>query len=148
MLRRNLTILALACGTLGAACATNPSPAVAPAPPERELTLGLVQRDVKVGCTGAEVIGALGSPNQVTRGENGLEVWVYDRVATERTETTESGTVVGAVAGTAGTASGVVAGQASSKKTQERTSQKTLTVVIRFDGEGQVSTISVHSTRF
>ena len=142
-------ILVLAGVVLGAAaCATNPPPADAAAPAEKELTLGLVQREVKTGSTGAEVIGALGSPNQVTRDGDGREVWVYDRVASERTETVESGSVVGAVAGTAGTGSGVVAGHGSLKKTKESTSQKTLTVVIRFDASARVSTVTVHSTRF
>jgi hypothetical protein len=141
-------ILPLAAVVLsGLACATNPPPET-PMAHERELTLGLVQREVRTGVTGADVVSALGSPNQVTLDGDRREVWVYDRVSSERAETVESGSVVGAVAGTAGTASGVTAGQASRKNTRERTSQKTLTVVIRFDAEARVSTVTVHSTRF
>jgi len=33
--------------------------------------------------SGAEVTQILGSPNIVTADENGLETWVYDKVATE-----------------------------------------------------------------
>ena len=132
----------------GAACATNPPPAQAPALPEKELTLGLVQREVRTGSSGAEVVTAIGSPNLVTRDGDGREVWVYDRVASERTETVESGSAVGAVMGSAGTTTGAVAGHASRKNTKERTSQKTLTVVIRFDVDARVSSVTVHSTRF
>lgn len=129
-------------------CAVNPPPSEVPAASERELTLGLVQREVHTGVTGERVITALGSPNLVTRDADGSEVWVYDRVASERIETTESGSVVALAAGSAGSATGAAAGQASRSRTNQRTSQKTLTVVIRFDGDSRVSTVSVHSTRF
>jgi hypothetical protein len=145
--RRILPIVLAAC--TGAACAVNPPPAAeGPGAPETELTLGLVQREVKNGSTGDEVIRALGSPNQVTRDGHGREVWAYDRVASERIESVESGSLVGGVVGTSGNTTGAVGGHAGRKNTRERTSQKTLTVVVRFDAEQRVSAVTIHSTRF
>src|SRR5262249_58893650 len=50
---------------------------------EREMTLGIVQKEIHAGLTQDEVIAALGSPNIVTRDAIGQETWVYDKVATE-----------------------------------------------------------------
>ena len=150
MCRRTIVaaITALACGFIAAACTSNPPPSPVPAPPEKELTLGLVQREVRAGSSGAEVLAALGSPNQVTRDAQGREVWVYDRVSSERTETVESGSVAGVMAGSAGTVSGAAAGHATRKNTKESTSQKTLTAVIRFDADARVTAVTVNATRF
>ena len=67
--------------------------------PEKELTLGIVQKEIKVGMSQADVISVLGSPNIVTRDSEGRETWVYDKIATEYFYTKESegiGTGVGA----------------------------------------------------
>ena len=49
-----------------------------------KITLGNVQRFVKVGATSTDVIAALGSPNIVTSTQDGGETWVYDKIAFER----------------------------------------------------------------
>lgn len=49
-----------------------------------KITLGNVQRFVKVGATSDDVITALGSPNIVTSTRDGGETWVYDKIAFER----------------------------------------------------------------
>jgi outer membrane protein assembly factor BamE (lipoprotein component of BamABCDE complex) len=50
---------------------------------EQRLTLAAVQRNVRVGMSGAEVLSSLGSPNIISTDEQRHEVWVYDRIATE-----------------------------------------------------------------
>lgn len=50
---------------------------------DKALTVGLVQREVRVGMTNTEVVEVLGSPNMVTTDEERREIWVYDKVATE-----------------------------------------------------------------
>jgi ABC-type uncharacterized transport system auxiliary subunit len=60
---------------------------------EREMTVGIVQKEIRVGMSGAEVAQALGSPNIVTTDEEGREVWIYDRIATEASYSTSSGGV-------------------------------------------------------
>ncbi|MEI6127326.1 MAG: hypothetical protein WCQ99_12320, partial [Pseudomonadota bacterium] len=50
---------------------------------EREMTLGIVQKEIRAGMSQATVAEALGSPNIVTRDEDGQETWIYDKIATE-----------------------------------------------------------------
>ena len=47
------------------------------------MTVGKVQREIRIGMPSAQVIEVLGSPNIVSTDENRLEVWVYDKVATD-----------------------------------------------------------------
>jgi outer membrane protein assembly factor BamE (lipoprotein component of BamABCDE complex) len=48
-----------------------------------KLTVGTVQREIKVGMSSAEVVGVLGSPNMVTTDSKRRENWVYDKISTE-----------------------------------------------------------------
>ncbi len=73
------------------------------------------------------VAEVLGSPNIVSTDEHGREVWIYDKTATE---------VV--VSGS----SWLVTAGASSK------SQRTLTVIVKFDQYGAVRDIAYHSSQF
>ena len=103
---------------------------------EREMTLGIVQKEIRAGLTQADVATALGSPNIVTRDAAGNETWIYDKVATEASYSRSDayGTILVLGASSA-------AGAAAS-------TQKTLTVVIKFDGDQRVETFSYHSSRF
>jgi len=115
---------------------------------EREFTLGLVQKELRVGMTQTEVATTLGSPNLVTRCGQGREAWVYDRVASEaRVRSSGVGGGAGGI-GTPGTALilGLFGGHV--RNDQAVTTQKTLTVVIRFDAEGAVESFSFHASRF
>lgn len=101
------------------------------------LTVGTVQREIRQGMTGAEVVSVLGAPNIVTSGERRRETWVYDRIATERAYSESAGGVnalfLAGVTGRAGAA---------------QTSQRTLTVVIHFDEGGRVRDFSYRSSSF
>jgi hypothetical protein len=103
---------------------------------EREMTLGIVQKEIHAGMAQDEVASALGSPNIVTRDAEGQETWIYDKIATEASYSRSDayGTIL--VLG-AGQASGAVS-----------TTQKTLTVVIKFGPDEKVETFSYHSSRF
>src|SRR5689334_16419262 len=46
------------------------------------LTVGKVQKEIKIGMAGSEVAAVLGSPNIVTTDENRREVWIYDKMST------------------------------------------------------------------
>ncbi len=50
---------------------------------EREMTVGIVQKDIKEGMNQADVAQSLGSPNIVTRDSGGSETWIYDKIASE-----------------------------------------------------------------
>ncbi|MDR0933534.1 MAG: hypothetical protein LBM56_00375, partial [Burkholderiaceae bacterium] len=47
------------------------------------VTVGAVQKEIRIGMSGAEVAAALGSPNIVTTDEERREVWIYDKIATD-----------------------------------------------------------------
>jgi outer membrane protein assembly factor BamE (lipoprotein component of BamABCDE complex) len=116
------------------------------------LTVGTVQREVRVGMSGAEVATVLGSPNIVTTDEQRREVWVYDRIATSRAYSTSSGGVSALVLGAGPVGNGLGAGLGSAGYSggagASATTQKTLTVVIKFDGQGLVRDFAYHTSTF
>ena len=59
------------------------------------LTVGKVQREIRVGMSGGDVAAALGSPNIVSTDENGREVWIYDKLATDVAYSESRGGVLG-----------------------------------------------------
>jgi outer membrane protein assembly factor BamE (lipoprotein component of BamABCDE complex) len=100
------------------------------------LTVGTVQKEIKKGMSGAEVAQVLGSPNIVSTDEQGREVWIYDRISTDRVVSGSSGygsLILFGYQRTAGSAS---------------TSQKTLTIVIKFDHDNKVRDFAYHTSRF
>jgi len=113
-----------------------------------QLTVGSVQGGITVGMSAAEVLDILGSPNIVSTDEARREVWVYDRIATDRIYSDSSVGLLGGV----GTASGGTAGGAGAligqRSGASRTSQQTLTVIIRFDDIGAVRDFSYRASRF
>ena len=101
-----------------------------------KLTVGTVQKSIKVGMSGAEVAGVLGSPNIVTTDEMRREVWVYDKIGTSSAYSTSSGGVNILVLGFVSNS-----GAAS-------TTQRTLTVIIKYDEQGKVRDFAYHSSQF
>lgn len=100
------------------------------------LTVGTVQKEIKIGMTGADVVSVLGSPNMVSTDENRHEVWVYDKVSTEYVTSSSNSWVFGVLAG------GSKNSGAASK------SQRTLTIIIKFDEDSQVKDFAYHSSKF
>ena len=101
---------------------------------ERNMTVGIVQRDIRKGMTAAAVAEALGSPNIVSKDKDGKESWIYDRLATEAAYSAGSGGILSLLIGSRN------AGAVSSTQTS-------LTVIIKFVN-GTVSDYSYHSSRF
>ncbi len=106
---------------------------------EREATLGVAQREIRVGMSQAEVATALGSPNIVTKDTAGKETWIYDKIASEASYSTSSGGT-GLILALFGYAHGS-SGAASS-------TQRTLTVVIKFDPQSRVDSMTYHTSKF
>jgi len=101
-----------------------------------KITVGKVQREIRIGMPSAQVIEVLGSPNIVSTDENRLEVWVYDKIATDVSYSNNNGGVwliLGSVGGSSGATS---------------TSQRTLTIVIKFDVDKKVRDFAYHSSSF
>jgi len=100
------------------------------------VTVGKVQREIRLGMPSAQVLEVLGSPNIVSTDENRLEVWAYDKVATDVAYSNNEGGVwliLGAVGGSSG---------ATSK------SQRTLTIIVKFDKDGKVRDFAYHTSSF
>ena len=58
---------------------------------ERQMTLGIVQKEIREKMSAADVTAVLGSPNIVTTDGEGHEVWVYDKISTDVTYSNDSG---------------------------------------------------------
>lgn len=103
---------------------------------EKSLTVGRVQREIRVGMTNTEVAEVLGAPNMVTTDDERREVWVYDKIATESASSSNSGGVNILILGVRGSSG------ASS------TSQRTLTVIVKFDKQNRVRDFAYQTSRF
>ena len=119
---------------------------------EREMTLGVVQKEIRVGMSQADVAIALGSPNIVTNDGSGNESWIYDKIASEASYSRSSGGIGGGVGagGLAGPALilGGVGGGYSQSAGASSSTQKTLTVVIKFNDKKTVQSFSYHTSKF
>ncbi len=98
--------------------------------------------------SGGEVAAVLGSPNIVSTDENRREVWIYDRVSTDYAYSEGSGGVASLILGVAGSVAGLGgSGYSRSAGAASRT-QKTLTIVIKFDDVGLVADFAYHTSKF
>jgi outer membrane protein assembly factor BamE (lipoprotein component of BamABCDE complex) len=120
---------------------------------DRRLTVGVVQGEIRVGMPQADVAASMGSPNIVTKDIGGTQTWIYDKISTEVSYSYDSGGI-DAAAGAGGMPGGrsLVLGGASTGYNKSAgaaaSTQRTLTVIIKFDGNGQVADFSYHSSRF
>lgn len=109
-----------------------------------KLTLGTVQREIRMGMSGAQVAEVLGAPNMVTTDEQRREVWVYDRVATETVHSTSTGLILGGLLGGIGAGGGLLGGTSGASSS----TQRTITVVVKFDEDKKVRDFSYRSSNF
>lgn len=110
-----------------------------PSTQAEEMTVGIVQKEIRVGMSGADVAQALGSPNIVTKDSAGNETWIYDKIASEVSYSKDAGGtgLIINLFGGYGREAGAVS-----------TTQKTLTVVIKYDDKGLVESFSYHASKF
>lgn len=119
---------------------------------EQQMTLGLVQRDIKVGTSQADVAQILGSPNIVTQDADGKETWIYDKVSSITSYGSSGfGVNVGGFGGGFGW-NGIGGGMGNVGYNKNggtvQSNQKTLTVVLKFDDNHNVSSFSYHMSSF
>ena len=116
------------------------------------LTVGKVQREIRVGMTNAEVVEVLGSPNMVTTDEKRREVWVYDKIATEHAYSTSSGgisaLILGGLAGGDGIGGGGIGPSYSRGTGAGSTTQRTLTIIVKFDEHNKVRDFAYRQSSF
>ncbi len=140
----NLALSALT-ALLAAGCsATHHAADVREADNIDRVTVGTVQKEIRLGMSAADVATVLGSPNIVTTDDQRQETWIYDKISSDVTYSRSSGTIVGLLFGNSGGGAGI--GSTSAGSTSS--SQRTLTVVIKFDGNNMVRDFSYHTSRF
>lgn len=107
-----------------------------PPPPADELTVGKVQGEIKVGMDAASVAEILGSPNIVTTDDKRREVWIYDKVSSDRVSSDSSigGSIIILGGGT--------------RWGSSSTTQRTLTIIIKYDDEKRVRDFAYNYTQF
>jgi outer membrane protein assembly factor BamE (lipoprotein component of BamABCDE complex) len=117
-------------------------------PVNDRVTVGTVQKEVRVGMSGAEVAAVLGSPNIVSTDEERREVWIYDKISTEVAYSTSSGGLSALILGGGSGVGGGIGGSAGGNTGASSTSQKTLTVIIKFDDAKKVRDFAYHASSF
>ncbi|MGP0566074.1 outer membrane protein assembly factor BamE domain-containing protein [Nitrospina sp. 32_T5] len=102
----------------------------------KQMTIGTVQSEIKMGMSAAQVAEALGSPNIVTTDEKRREVWIYDKVSSNRVDTSSSayGTLI------------ILGG--STRSGSSTSTQKTMTIIIKFDENKMVRDFAYNFTQF
>jgi outer membrane protein assembly factor BamE (lipoprotein component of BamABCDE complex) len=100
------------------------------------VTVGTVQKEIKVGMSAASVASVLGSPNIVTSDDKGGEVWIYDKISSNVSYS--SSDVYATIL--------LIGGSESSSNASS--SQKTLTIIVKFDASKKVSSFKYHTSRF
>jgi outer membrane protein assembly factor BamE (lipoprotein component of BamABCDE complex) len=128
-----------------------------------KVTVGKVQREIKTGMSGAEVISVLGSPNIVTRDKAKREVWVYDKLSTNFAFSNTEGKMSLSLFnfGKNPDSTGdfisnfvppVMTGGGSAGYAQNAgassISQKTLTIIIKLNDDGIVDDFTYHASSF
>lgn len=126
------------------ACKTNPVK-------ETNLTVGVAQRNIKIGTSQDEVAMTLGSPNIVTVDSDGYDTWIYDKVASVTSYNNSGFSVgIGGIAGGFGSSAGggglINAGYGRNSGGVQ-SNQKTLTIVIKFTNQ-KVSSFKYHMSSF
>lgn len=101
-----------------------------------QLTVGKVQKQIKVGMSSAAVAEVLGSPNVVSTDEERREVWIYDKVSSDVTYSQSEGIATLILLGT------------DRSSGSHSTSQRTLTIIVKFDHEGKVRDVAYHQSKF
>lgn len=108
------------------------------------VTVGTVQREIVVGMPSSEVAAILGAPNIVSTDAERREVWIYDKISTDVSYSRSSGVVAGLLVGSDG--GGAVAG--SKNAGAASSSQRTLTIIIKYDDASFVRDFSYRTSSF
>ena len=108
---------------------------------DKRLTVGLVQKEIKVGVSSLKVAQTLGSPNIVKKSpDSNGEVWIYDRISQTQSDASLGINVLGG----GSDAIGLIGGNASSSESSSRS----LTVIIKLDEADTVKEVSYFRSAF
>jgi outer membrane protein assembly factor BamE (lipoprotein component of BamABCDE complex) len=137
-------LVLLATLVTGGCSATHHAADVREADEVDRVTVGTVQREIRIGMSAPDVAEVLGSPNIVSTDEQRRETWIYDKISSDVTYSRSSGSVVGLIFGSSAGGAGVGSTSAGSRSS----SQRTLTVIVRMDENNLVRDFSYHTSRF
>lgn len=101
----------------------------------KQMTLGVVQKEIQKGMSQDEVAVALGSPNIVTQDKENKETWIYDKISSQVRSSGSQGIILFFQTG-------------ADYVNRKEASQQTLTVIIKFNQEKRVDSISYHASKF
>jgi len=121
-------------GSLMAGCSASSHRADVQDDSADRITVGKVQREINVGMSTEQVIEILGSPNIVSTDDQRRESWVYDKVATDTAYSSSKSGITS-----------LILGQSSGAASR---SQRTLTIIIKFDETHKVRDFSYRTSRF
>ena len=130
-MKRSWLLVALAASLVLGGCSSPP-----PAEEADNLTVGKVQGEIRVGMDAASVAQILGSPNIVTTDEQRREVWIYDKISSDRVDTSSS--IGGSI---------IIFGGGKGSRSSSST-QRTLTIIIKFDEEKKVRDFAYNYSQF
>lgn len=103
---------------------------------EEKITVAKVQKEIKIGMSSSDVVEILGSPNIITTDANRRETWVYDKISTEVSNSNSSNGTWLLLFGT------------SQNKQTSSSSQRTLTIIIKYDEKGLVRDFAYRTSSF
>lgn len=112
------------------------------------ISVGKVQKEIKVGMSSADVVSVLGSPNIVTTDSQRREEWVYDKISTESVYSTSEGGIGALILGFAGNVAGGAGPGYGRKSGASSTNQRTLTIIVKFDEYAKVRDFAYHNSSF
>jgi outer membrane protein assembly factor BamE (lipoprotein component of BamABCDE complex) len=146
-MRSLILVLLLPVLTMGCSTAADHRRAVQDDTGDR-VTVGTVQKEIRVGMSSAEVAEVLGSPNIVSTDDERREVWIYDKVATDYVQSSSSGGISALILGIGSAVGGLGSGGYNSSSGASSTSQRTLTIIIKYDHDGKVRDFAYHTSKF
>ena len=126
-MKKILFAICLATTPLLTACTTGTDPIA-----DEQMTVAKAQREIKIGMSSAEVVEVLGSPNMVTTDDKRRETWVYDRVSSNVSQSS----------------SGVWLLVAGASNAKQSSTQRTLTIIVKFDENSKVRDFAYRTSAF
>lgn len=113
------------------------------------LTTGMVNLTLRVGeTTQAQIIETFGAPNITTLDATGSEMWVYDRQATVSSDSSGGFSIGLGLGGGGGDVVGAGGLGFGSRKSKSETTQRSMTLIIKFDNRKIVSDFKSRSSSF
>ena len=105
---------------------------------EKDITVGVVQKEIRKGMNQSEVAAILGTPNIVSSEEENIETWIYDKVSTKVSYSKDKA-YTGIIA--------LIIGGVRTESGASVQSQETLTIIIKFK-DNVVYDFNYHSSKF